>query len=119
MDVQILEKFQRSLVAFFDELVEMFPNEEFVYLRIMVKDRIPSTQIIKYFVKVSMDKEIMGSIERRDENFFLTNVLFSNFSKSDVFKKMWLTLEEDNKDMFWNWVDAFMKLTENYKKATS
>ena len=52
MDVQILEKFQRSLVAFFDELVEMFPNEEFVYLRIMVKDRIPSTQIIKYFVKV-------------------------------------------------------------------
>ena len=114
---QILGKFQHSLVSFFDELIEMFPNEgEFVALRILVKDRIPITQIIGYFETVLQNKEIMTSIERRDDQFFLTNVLFSKIGNVDLFKNLWTSsqLDQDDKKAIWNWVDAFMKLTKQY-----
>jgi hypothetical protein len=114
---QILGKFQNSLVSFFDELIEMFPNEgEFVALRILVKDRIPITQIIGYFESVLQNKEIMTSIERRDDQFFLTNVLFSKIGNVDLFKNLWTSsqLDQDDKKAIWNWVDAFMKLTKQY-----
>ena len=74
---KLLEKFQKSLVTFFDELVEMFPNEkDFILIRILVKDQIPSTQIMSYFEMVMLNKEITSSIERRDDDFILSNVLF-------------------------------------------
>lgn len=116
MDIQILDKFQKSLVAFFDELIDMFPNEkDFILIRILIKDQIPSTQIMGYFIKVVSNEEIMTSIEKRDELFFLNNVLFSKISKTDVFKKLWTNkLDENDKKMIWDWIDAFMKMTKNY-----
>lgn len=116
MDIQILEKFHKSLVSFFDALIDMFPNEkDFILIRILIKDQIPSTQIMSYFEMVATNNDIMTSIERRNERFFLENVLFSKISKSDVFKNLWLTkLENDDKKMIWDWVDAFMKMTLNY-----
>lgn len=116
MDVQILDKFHKCLVLFFDELIEMFPNEkEFIILRILVKDQIPSTQIMSYFVYVYNNEEIMSSIQKRDDQFFLKNILFSKFSKSEIFKNLWENnLDQENKDMIWKWVDAFMKMTKSY-----
>lgn len=116
MDVQILEKFHKCLVLFFDELIEMFPDEkEFIILRILVKDQIPSTQIMSYFEYVHNSKEFMISIQKRDDEFFLQNVLFSKFSKSEVFKNLWKNnLDDENKNMIWTWIDAFMKMTKSY-----
>jgi gluconate kinase len=116
MDVQILDKFHKCLVLFFDELIDMFPNEkEFIILRILVKDQIPSTQIMSYFVYVHNNEEIITSIQKRDDQFFLKNILFSKFSKSEIFKNLWENnLDQENKDMIWKWVDAFMKMTKNY-----
>jgi hypothetical protein len=116
MDVQILDKFHKSLVLFFDELIDMFPDEkEFIILRILVKDQIPSTQIMSYFVYVYNNEEIITSIQKRDDQFFLKNILFSKFSKSEIFKNLWENnLDQENKDMIWKWVDAFMKMTKNY-----
>ena len=116
MDIQILDKFHKYLVLFFDELIEMFPNEkEFIILRILVKDQIPSTQIMTYFVYVYNDEEIMLSIQKRDDQFFLENILFKKFSKSEIFKNLWENnLDQENKDMIWKWVDAFMKMTKSY-----
>jgi hypothetical protein len=118
MDLKILNKFHNSLVNFFDELVEMFPNEqEFILLRILIKDQIPSTQIMSYFEFALKNKQIMSSIENRDDNFFLDNLLFSKINKSDIFKKIWINkLNEDDKNIIWKWVDSFMKLTEEYIK---
>jgi len=120
MDIQILDKFQKSLVAFFDELIDMFPNEkDFILIRILIKDQIPSTQIMSYFVKVVSNEEIMTSIEKRNDLFFLDNVLFSKISKSDVFRNLWKNkLDENDKKMIWDWIDAFMKLTKSYVNAT-
>jgi len=114
--VKILDKFQKSLVSFFDELIEMFPNEkEFILLRILVKDQIPSTQIMSYFEHVLENEDIMKSIELRNDQFFLDNVLFSKFNKSDIFKNIWKnTLDNDDKKMIWSWVESFMKMAKNY-----
>lgn len=118
---KLLEKFQKSLVTFFDELVEMFPNEkDFILIRILVKDQIPSTQIMSYFEMVMLNKEITSSIERRDDDFILSNVLFSKISKSDVFKNLWQTrLDKDDKKMIWDWVDMFKSITTQYMKLNN
>lgn len=115
---KLLEKFQKSLVTFFDELVEMFPNEkDFILIRILVKDQIPSTQIMSYFEIVMLNKEIISSIERRDDDFILSNVLFSKISKSDVFKNLWeKRLDNDDKKMIWDWIDMFKSITTQYMK---
>ena len=114
--LKILDKFQKSLVSFFDELIEMFPNEkEFILLRILVKDQIPSTQIMSYFEQLLENEEIVRSIELKNDQFFLDNVLFSKFNKSDIFKNLWKNrLENDDKQMIWSWIDSFMKMTKNY-----
>ena len=118
---KLLEKFQKSLVTFFDELVEMFPNEkDFILIRILVKDQIPSTQIMSYFEMVMLNKEIISSIERRDDDFILSNVLFSKISKSDVFKNLWENrLDKDDKKMIWDWVDMFKSITTQYMKLNN
>jgi hypothetical protein len=119
LQIQILTKFQLSLVSFFDELINIFPNEqEFIILRILVKDQIPSIQIMSYFETILDDEKIMLSIKTRDDQFFLQNVLFSKFNKSDIFKNIWLKkLDEDDKKMFWNWIDSFFKIATNYVNA--
>ena len=117
----LLEKFQKNLVRFFDELIEMFPNEkDFILIRILVKDQIPSTQIMSYFEMVMMNKEIIDSIERRDDTFILSNVLFSKISKSDVFKNLWEKhFDSDDKEMIWSWVDSFKTMTTQYMKLNN
>jgi hypothetical protein len=118
--IEILEKFHKSLVSFFDALIDMFPNEkEFILIRILVKDQIPSTQIMGYFQHVASNNEIMDSIKKRDDQFFLQNVLFSNINKSDIFKNIWISkLDDDDKQMIWDWVDAFMKLANSYTQSS-
>ena len=120
-ETRLLEKFQKNLVRFFDELIEMFPDEkDFILIRILVKDQIPSTQIMTYFEMVMMNKEIVASIENRDDTFILSNVLFSKISKSDVFKNLWeKRLDNDDKEMIWSWVDSFKTMTTKYMKLNN
>jgi non-homologous end joining protein Ku len=120
-ETRLLEKFQKNLVRFFDELIEMFPDEkDFILIRILVKDQIPSTQIMTYFEMVMMNKEIVASIENRDDTFILSNVLFSKISKSDVFKNLWeKRLDNDDKEMIWSWVDSFKTMTTQYMKLNN
>ena len=115
---KLLERFQKNIVRFFDELIEMFPNEkDFILIRILVKDQIPSTQIMSYFEMVMKNKEIISSIEHRDDTFILSNVLFSKISNSTVFKNLWEKhLDNDDKEMIWSWVDSFKLMTTEYMK---
>ena len=115
---KLLERFQKNIVRFFDELIEMFPNEkDFILIRILVKDQIPSTQIMSYFEMVMRNKEIISSIERRDDTFILSNVLFSKIINSTVFKNLWEKhLDNDDKEMIWSWVDSFKLMTTEYMK---
>jgi hypothetical protein len=72
-----------------------------------------------YFQIVASNSEIMTSIKKRDDQFFLQNVLFSKINKSDIFKNIWISkLDADDKQMIWDWVDAFMKLANSYTESS-
>ncbi len=103
----------KCLVAFFDELVDMFPKEgDFVALRIMIKDRVPVTSIVKHFQRALLpEKEL---IKNRDKAFFNKNVLFVHVgdSQAEKFRKLFLNLDEEDQAAIWKWLDAFVSLTE-------
>ena len=118
--VTILNDLQRSLVSFFDELIDMFPREgDFVVIRMMIKDRIPVSTIMNYFIKTVLPEK--ASIGSRSESVFLDkNILFSSFGplRSDNFKKLWIgdNLDKDDKACLWVWLDTFISLVEKYQK---
>ena len=104
---------QQSIVAFFDELIDMFPNEgDFVMVRFMIKDRIPATQLVEHFTKNLLpEKEV---IKARKFSFFDKNVLLSQLGqeKGENFKKLVLSLDKEDMSVIWKWLDAFCILTE-------
>jgi hypothetical protein len=110
---------QKSLITFFDELTEQFPQEpDFILIRIAIKDTISPLDIMKFFiVKILPEKEL---IQQHSDTFFVEkNSLFSmgNFN-SEVFKKLWLTkIDEENKIIIWKWLDLFIRIVEKYQKS--
>jgi len=118
--ITVLSDFQTSLVRFFDILAEMFPSEaDFVIIRIMIKDQIPTNEVMNFFInKILPEKEI---IKTRSDSFFIEkNTLFSlGPFKSNNFKTLWSTeLDTDEKKMVWSWLDTFIFLVEKYIKLT-
>lgn len=108
-----LQDLHRTLVAFLDELIEMFQEEgQFIALRIMIKDQIPISTIHRHFVnKLLPEKEV---IRTRNKVFFDKNVLFAQLGQSQAenFKRLFLGLDEENQNAIWRWLDAFVLLTE-------
>ena len=118
--IQLLSEFKTKLVAFFDELIEQFPEEgDLIVLRIFLNDQIPIADVMDTFVKKLLPlKEV---VKRRDESFFLSNdVLFEKLNKDKVshFKKLWThpKLDQDDKNAIWAWYDFFISLSEKYAK---
>jgi hypothetical protein len=102
-----------TIVSFFDELVDMFPKEgDFVALRIMIKDQIPVTQLVKHFKSTLLpEKEL---VKTRNKTFFDKNVLFTYVGEahSQKFKKLFHGLDDEDQESIWKWLDAFVMLTE-------
>lgn len=118
--IKTLTTLQNSLVTFFDELVEMFPNEaEFVTIRIMIKDRLPITQVADFFCgKILPEREL---IKNRDDRFFTErdNIFSMGPMKSNNFKNLWLSdkLSKDDRLTIWKWLDAFVFLSDKYQNS--
>lgn len=116
--IQVLIDLKKSLVDFFDELIEMFPsNSEFLSIRILIKDRAPITEIMNYFIlNVLPEKELIKT--RSDTVFLDKNILFSLLgdSSTNFFKTLWSeTLDKEDKISIWKWLDIFIFLAEKYK----
>ena len=112
-DLKSYSNLHSTLVSFFDELVDMFPKEgDFVALRIMIKDQIPVTQIVKHFKSTLLpEKEL---IRNRDNVFFEKNILFSfvGEAQSQKFKRLFSLLDKEDQESIWKWLDAFVMLSE-------
>jgi len=112
-NLEALSDLQKILVSFFDELIDMFGQEgDFFALRIMIKDQIPITTIQTLFVNGLLpEKEL---IKNRNKLFLDRNVLFAQLGeeKSQNFKRLFLGLDDDDQEMIWKWLDAFVVLTE-------
>ena len=119
--IQILIDFKTSLVNFFDELIEQFPEEgDLVVIRIFLNDQVPIADVMNTVIaKLLPLKEL---VKKRDESFFINNnVLFDKLDKNKVnhFKKLWRSdkLDAEDRKVIWQWYDLFISLTEKYQKA--
>jgi|Laugresu1bdmlbsd_1035121.scaffolds.fasta_scaffold27112_3 hypothetical protein len=112
-DLKAYSDLQKTLISFFDELIDMFPKEgDFVALRILIKDRAPITEVATKFKDSLLPQR--GKIQSRDKSFFDDNVLFSYVGEQQArnFKRLFLTLDSEDQAAIWKWMDAFVVLTE-------
>jgi len=122
--VKTLALLQKSLVQFFDELVETFPRQgDFVIFRIMIKDRIPTTDIVSHFKKtlvphLKIIKEKTSGKEVSVSLLQIMNTIFSGLGSvsSSTFEDLLNTLhpvnDKETIDAMWRWLDVFGTLTE-------
>lgn len=123
-EIEILKKFKDTVISFLDELISQFPEEaDLVIFRIFLKDRVPIVEVIKYFVRKVLPLKKM--IEDRDEDFFLNHCTLmedinnqNTKGKINHFKKLWRseTLDDEDKEVVWQWFDIFVTLSEKYQK---
>jgi hypothetical protein len=121
MSIKILQKFSETLKQFLDELIEQFPQEtDLVIVRVMVNDQIPVEDVMGEFIKRILP--FQEHVKKRNERFFLEDMkLFEGVDGGTVvkFKRLWTSdnLDDEDKDIIWNWFDIFIKLMLSYKNS--
>ena len=124
MTTKILLEFKKNLIDFMDELISQFPQEgDLVILRIYLKDQAIIQDVMETLV-LNLNKDdnkLKDMIKKRNEIFFLEYSLFDeSIGKNKVshFKKLWRSglLDEEDKNVFWEWMDSFVFFTEKYLK---
>ncbi len=117
--MDILTQFKNNLVKFFDELIEMFPQEsQFVVFRVIIRDQIPITVVMDHFVTSVLP--MRDNIKKRDDRIFTeSNVLNFGMDKdsANIFPRIWTTLSKDDRAAIWQWMDAFVFLADKYVKS--
>ena len=123
-ELHVLQEFKNGLISFVDELIDQFPKEgDLIMIRIFLKDQIPIEQVINTFNN-SINKDnnkLRKMIKERNELFFLENNVFdTSVSKNKIlhFNKLWRSgrLDDDDKNVFWKWVDSFVYIGDKYMK---
>jgi hypothetical protein len=118
--VLILNEFKKGLISFFDELIEQFPEHgDLVVIRILLKDQLPVTQIMNYFISNVLPEKQM--VKERNQKFFTeSNALFGLLGndRASNLKNLWKSpkLDKDDKDVMWKWIDTFILMVEKYQK---
>lgn len=120
---ELLCKFKVVLLEFIDELVQQFPNDfDIVTCRVFIKDQIPIKIIMDIFIKHFTPYENL--INNRDELFFTEGS--SEFCKAlklknNIFEKVWYSnvLDQDDKEIIWEWITSLYKLVTKYKTLDS
>jgi len=125
-ETDILLEFKSQLLSFFDELIGQFPKEgDLVVVRLFLANQIPMQIVMDVFNhKINTnDQELRKMVKERNEVFFLEHNIFDNLGKDKIvhFKKLWRSdcLDEQDKKVIWNWIDAFIYLGDKYTKAIS
>ena len=129
LSVQSFLTFQKNLVAFFDELIEMFPREgDFVIYRIMVKDQIPITELVKHISeyllpqKDKVENAIKSALETGNAVPFDQTIgqlfnQFGGFDKAAHYKRMFDEMDNDSKIAIWKWLKLFIHLLKKCEKC--
>ena len=122
-EIQVLIEFKNSLISFFDELIEQFPEEgDLVMIRIFLKDQILIEDVITIFNHNinKNEQKLKKMIKDRDEGSFLDNNIFDSMNQNKInhFKKLWRSgrLDKEDKEVIWRWVDSFIYLGDKYTK---
>jgi len=125
-DTRVLAEFKSSLIRFFDELITQFPLEaDLVIARIFLNDQVPIKFVMDEF-NLKLNKEeglLKRMVKDRNESFFLEHNIFDSLGKDKVnhFKRLWRSgsLDDEDKEVVWKWVDTFVYLGDKYVKAVN
>ncbi len=117
-EIQLLKEFKQQITLFFDQLIDLLPNSsELILGRIFVTDQSNIEDVMKIFVlKFLPLKEYIIS---RDFAFFLeNNSIFENIDNNKVkrFKKIWRTIDNEDRNAIWNWIILFINFAERYQR---
>jgi hypothetical protein len=123
-ELEVLIEFKTQLISFFDELIGQFPQEgDLVVIRLFMASQIPIKDAMNVFNhKINTNEQMLRKmVKNRDEVFFLEHNIFDHLGKEKIshFKKLWRSgrLDDEDKEVIWNWVDAFIYLGDKYTKA--
>ena len=123
-EIEILTEFKTQLICFFDELISQFPLEgDLVLVRLFFSNQISIQDVMNFFNhKINTnDQELRKMAKERNESFFLEHNVFDNLGKEKInhFKKLWRSglLDNEDKEVIWNWIDAFVYLGDKYAKV--
>ncbi len=116
----VLNDFKRNIIMFFDELIEMFPNVgEFVMIRIFLKDQLPIVEVMNHFISTVLPEK--NTIKSRDDAIILErDIFFPKSQRLGEFKglrSVWSSLDSEDKDTIWRWLESFVFLCEKYQTA--
>jgi hypothetical protein len=114
--IDIMEVFKRNMMEFIDELVEQYPKEgDLIVIRFFLSEQTPTETLIQQFIsRVLPHRE---RIEKRNEIFFIENDnIFGASPKDKVlhFKKLYITMNNDDRKTLWSWFDSFVSLADKY-----
>lgn len=123
-ELEILIEYKKQIVTFLDELISQFPHEgDLIILRLFISNQIPIKDAMDKFIhKINKnDGELRKYVKERNETFFLEHSVFDYLGKDKIshFKRLWRSdqLDDDDKNIIWNWIDAFIYLGDKYTKA--
>lgn len=117
---QVLTTLRVQVCNFLNDLRRIFPTEaDLVIMSVVLSNEtiLPTVDIMRYIQSDILP--LKKQITSRNERFFLDhNVLFEKLDTTKVnrFKELWLSpvMDDDNKQMIWEWFDLFVKLAERY-----
>jgi hypothetical protein len=120
--IKLLSVFKNNLMEFLNTTIEQFPQEtDLLLVKTFFSEFCSPVQMMNYFVDNLLTPEIVIMIDARNEQFFLKNdALFSDIDdkhkhKVFHFKNLWLSSNNQQKEVIWQWILKFRKIAELYK----
>lgn len=115
-EVNILTNFRKSLIDFFDSLIEIFPEEkQLIIYRIALKNA-PVEEVMKHFVVNIYPHRDM--IKNKENKFFTeVNLLGAvGGDENNYMKNIWCCpdLQQSDKDSVWKWMEKFVGCVKKY-----
>lgn len=109
-----MRDFLSNFTTFIDELIDQFPAQSALILfRLSIGNDISGDDIMTHVIQHFLPHK--QKIKDRDLDFFLKNHKYEK-QHIDTFLNIWKSIDEENKQIIWKWVDKFIRLTEKYQK---
>lgn len=117
-EIEILNLLKKNMIEFLDELIDQFEEEgDLIVMRFFMADQISIESIMNQFITYVYP--LKDKIRNKDESFFLENDnIFGSSPKDKVihFKKLYLQMQEDDRQTLWAWFSCFISICDRYLK---
>jgi len=118
---KLANKFKSLIDQFLAELINITNRDydDLILARVMLTNQVPVSLVIDEFIKNGLQYE--DKVINKDEDFFLSDQnIFEKISKMDknatrkfnLFKDVWNSIGEDNKQVVWTYVDLLFKIVK-------